>query len=264
MTSPSLPDRIAVIGAGRLGSALAVALRPLAPEVTLRGRGADGDGAALVLLCVPDAEIPLASAAVAPGSLVGHCSGLTTLAALAPHEALGLHPLMTVTPGGATFAGAGAAVAGSTPHALAVAHALAAALGMRAFTLAEADRPAYHAAASVAANFLVTLEGWAEALFPADRALLAPLARAALENWATEGAPTALTGPIARGDTATVARQREAVAARTPEHLALWDALAATTARLSKDRVSMNADPSGARRHSASDAATPSAARSKR
>ncbi len=200
--------------------------------MTLEGRGADGTGADLVLLCVPDREIAGAAAAVAPGRLVGHCSGAAGLGALAPHEALGLHPLMTVTAAGAPFAGAGAAVAGSTPHALAVAHALASVLGLQAVELRDADRAAYHAAASIASNFLVTLEAWAEALLPADRALLAPLVRATVENWAQDGPERALTGPIVRGDTATVARQRAAVAAATPERLALWDALAAATGEL--------------------------------
>ena len=234
MTSPAVPDRIAIIGPGRLGSALAAGLRTHGRDVTLLGRGADGAGAELVLLCVPDAEIARAAAALSPGPLVGHCSGASGLGVLTPHEALGLHPLMTVTARGAAWAGAGAAVAGTTPRALAVAYGLAAALGLRAFELPEGDRVAYHAAASVASNFLVTLEGWAERLFPADRTLLAPLVRAAVENWAADGARAALTGPIARQDTATVERQREAVAARTPEHLPLWDALAAATERLAQ------------------------------
>ncbi len=232
MTPSPVSDRIAVVGPGRLGRALAGALAGAGLDVALHGRGADGHGAELVLLCVPDAEIAAAAAAIAPGLLVGHCSGLTGLDVLAPHEAFGLHPLMTVTEQGATFAGAGAAVAGSTPRALAAARSLAGALGLQAFELAAGDRAAYHAAASVASNFLVTLEGWAEALFPADRALLAPLVRAAVENWAAHGAGAALTGPIARGDDATVVRQRAAVAERTPEHLPLWDALADATARL--------------------------------
>lgn len=230
-TSPSVPGRIAVVGPGRLGSALATALRPHA-EVSLRGRGADGAGAELVLLCVPDAEIVRAAAQIRPGPLVGHCSGATGLDVLAPHEALGLHPLLAVTPAGAPFAGAGAAVAGTTPRALEVAHALATVLGLRAVELRDADRPAYHAAASIASNFLVTLEGWAEALLPADRALLAPLVRATVDNWAAQGPERALTGPIARGDIATVARQRAAVAERTPARLALWDALADATHEL--------------------------------
>lgn len=185
-----------------------------------------------MLLCVPDTEIAPAAAMVAPGRLVGHCSGATGLDPLAPHEALGLHPLMTVTAAGAAFAGAGAAVAGSTPRALAVAHALADVLGLRAVELRDADRPAYHAAASVASNFLVTLEAFAEALAPVDRALLVPLVRATVDNWAAHGAGHALTGPIARGDAATVARQRAAVAERTPERLALWDAMVAATTAL--------------------------------
>jgi predicted short-subunit dehydrogenase-like oxidoreductase (DUF2520 family) len=235
-TTPPVPGRIAVIGAGRLGSALAAALRPVA-DVRVGGRGDDGEGAELVLLCVPDAEIAAAAAAVAPGPLVGHCSGATGLEVLAPHEALGLHPLMTVTPEGATFAGAGAAIAGTTPRALATARALAGALGLRPLVLADADRTAYHAAASIASNFLVTLEAWAEQLLPGDRELLAPLVRATVENWAAQGPARALTGPIARGDAATVARQRAAVAVLTPERLPLWDALAAATGDLAGRRA---------------------------
>ena len=84
---------------------------------------------------------------------------------------------------------------------------------MRAVRVADDDRAAYHAAASIASNFLVTLEGAAERLAATagvDRELLAPLVRAAVENWAALGAERALTGPIARGDEATVARHREA------------------------------------------------------
>jgi predicted short-subunit dehydrogenase-like oxidoreductase (DUF2520 family) len=158
-------------------------------------------------------------------------SGATTLAPLAPHEAFSLHPLMTVP---ATFAGAGAAVAGSTDHALAAARAIAEALGMRPFEIADADRAAYHAAASMASNYLVALEDAAERLLAttgASRELLVPLVRATVENWAREGA-TALTGPIARGDEETVARQRAAVEQRTPELLELFDALADSTREL--------------------------------
>jgi predicted short-subunit dehydrogenase-like oxidoreductase (DUF2520 family) len=56
-----------------------------------------------------------------------------------------------------------------------------------------------------------------------------PLVRATVENWATLGAVKSLTGPVARGDAETVARQREAVAERSPELLALFDALADAT-----------------------------------
>jgi len=226
--------RCAVVGAGRMGHALAIALREagLGVEGPL-GRSGRPAAAEVVLLCVPDAAIAGAAAELEPGPLVGHCSGATGLDVLAPHEAFALHPLMTVpAQGRPAFAGAGCAVAGSTPRALATALALAQALGLRCIEVADADRPAYHAAAALASNFLVTVEAAAERLAATaavPRELLLPLARAALENWGALGAREALTGPITRGDEATVARQREAVAARAPELLELWDALAACT-----------------------------------
>jgi predicted short-subunit dehydrogenase-like oxidoreductase (DUF2520 family) len=228
-------DLIAIVGAGRLGTALTAALT--AAGYVVRGplgRDADPGDATVVLLCVPDGEIAAAAAAVPVGPVVGHCSGATGLEALAPHEAFSLHPLMTV-PAGApagVFAGAGCAVDGTTPQALETAEALAEALGMRATQVAGEDRVAYHAAASIASNFLVTLEGAAERLAATagvDRALLVPLVRAAVENWAAEGAERALTGPIARGDDETVARQRAAVEERAPDLLPLFDALVAAT-----------------------------------
>jgi predicted short-subunit dehydrogenase-like oxidoreductase (DUF2520 family) len=223
-------DSIAIVGAGRLGTMLAAALGAPSPL----GRGASARGATTVLLCVPDAEIAAAAAAIAPGPLVGHCSGASGLDVLAPHEAFSLHPLMTV-PAGAppdVLRGAGCAVDGSTPRALAVAEALAKRLSMRATRVQDEDRAAYHAAASIASNFLVTLEGAAERLAATagvERALLAPLVRAAVDNWAERGAEAALTGPIARGDEETVARQRVAVAERTPDLLPLFDAMVDAT-----------------------------------
>ncbi len=232
-----IPHSLAIVGAGRLGGALAAALRASGLEIDgPLGRGARPEGVDAVLLCVPDDAIGAAAAAIPPGVPVGHCSGATGLDALTGHEAFAFHPLMTVPADGKPeFAGAGAAIAGSTPRALAVAQELAARLGMRATTVADEDRAAYHAAASIASNYLVTLEGAAERLAGTagvDRALLAPLVRAAVENWARLGAEAALTGPIARGDEATVARQREAVEERTPDLLALFDAMADATREL--------------------------------
>jgi predicted short-subunit dehydrogenase-like oxidoreductase (DUF2520 family) len=229
----SLPRHCVVVGAGRMGSALAAALRAAGLEVTgpLRRGERCPQGTDCVLLCVPDAEIGKAAQAVPLGPLVGHVSGATTLIPLAPHEAFSLHPLMTVP---ATFAGAGAAIAGSTDRALETARALAEALGMRPFEIADEDRAAYHAAASMASNYLVALEDAAERLLAttgASRELLVPLIRVTVENWARDGAQ-ALTGPIARGDEQTVARQRAAVEERTPERLELFDALANSTREL--------------------------------
>jgi predicted short-subunit dehydrogenase-like oxidoreductase (DUF2520 family) len=224
--TPVIP-RCAVVGRGRLGSALAAAL-PGAIGPLGRGDAVPPD-AEVVILAVPDAAIADAAARVTPGPLVGHCSGATTLAPLAPHEAFGLHPLMTVTADGAEFAGASCAIAGTTERALTTARALAAALGMAPFEVADEDRAAYHAAASIASNFLVTLEWAAERVGGLDREALAPLVRATVENWANAGPERALTGPIARGDELTVQRQRAAVAGRAPDLLPLFDALAAAT-----------------------------------
>jgi predicted short-subunit dehydrogenase-like oxidoreductase (DUF2520 family) len=236
-------DSIAVVGAGRLGPALAAALRAAGLSVSgPLGRDHDLTGATLVLLCVPDGEIAVAASRIEAGPLVGHCSGATTLEPLAAHEALGLHPLMTVPAGSPpeVFRGAAAAVDGSTPRALAVAEELARRLGMRPMRVAPEDRAAYHAAASIASNFLVTLEAAAERLAATagvERSALAPLVRAAVDTWAELGPERALTGPIARGDEGTVARQREAVLARTPELAPLFDALVDATRALARAGV---------------------------
>ena len=222
-----MQQTIAIVGDGRLGRALASALRAPAPH----GRGYDGTGADVVLLCVPDGQIATAAAAIAPGPLVGHCSGATGLDVLAPHEAFGLHPLMTVTRAGASFAGAGCAVAGTTPRALEVASSIGRSLGMRPFVIGDEDRVAYHAAASMASNFLVTLESAAARLAATagvERTMLVPLVRAAVEAWAVEG-DASLTGPIVRGDEVTVARHREAIGERAPELLSLYDVMADAT-----------------------------------
>jgi predicted short-subunit dehydrogenase-like oxidoreductase (DUF2520 family) len=233
-------SRVAIVGRGRLGSALAAALRRSGNDVSgPLARGTTGAGADVVLLCVPDSEIARAAALLEPGAIVGHCSGATTLDALAPHERFSFHPLMTVTAAGAEFAGAGAAIAGSSERALAVARQLADALGMQTIEIDEHDRPAYHAAASIASNFLIALEAAAERLGASaglDRAHLVPLVRATVENWAALGAERALTGPVARGDEMTVTAHRGAVAERAPELLSLFDALVEVTQALARER----------------------------
>ena len=234
---------VAIVGAGRVGWLMTAGLT--GAGLTVRGplrRGQPADDAGAVLLCVPDAAIAAAAAVIAPGPLVGHCSGATGLAVLAGHEAFSLHPLMTITAGAdpSVLAGAGAAVEGSTARALAVATELAQALGLHPIAVAYADRAAYHAAASIASNFLITLEAAAERLAAEaglTRADLVPLVRATVENWAALGPERALTGPVARGDEATVARQRAAVAGRAPELLSLFDALVAATRALASEAV---------------------------
>ena len=109
---------------------------------------------------------------------------------------------------------------------------------MRPVEIAEADRAAYHAAASTASNFLITLEAAAERIAAAvglEREQLVPLVRATVENWARLGPERALTGPVARGDEATVARQRAAVADAAPELIELFDALVTATRALAAE-----------------------------
>ena len=225
-----------IIGNGRMGSALASALRGAGADVRgPLGRGEPVAGGDVVLLCVPDREIAAAAASVAPGPLVGHVSASAPLDLLAPHERFSMHPLLSVVGAGAQFDGAYCAIDGSSPTALQAARAVAELLGMHVRVVPREQRALYHAAASVASNFLITLEGAAErlaSLVGLERDALVPLVRATVDNWARQGARAALTGPIARGDVATAARQREAVADAAPDLLPLWDALAAATREL--------------------------------
>jgi predicted short-subunit dehydrogenase-like oxidoreductase (DUF2520 family) len=240
---------VGIVGAGRVGNALAAALRHAGVEVEgPLGRGGRPAGCDAILLCVPDAEIGSAAEVVtAAAPLVGHTSGATPLSALAHAgvDAFGLHPLQTVATSDVSFEGAGAAVAGSSPEALGFATALAERLGMTPFEIDDEGRAAYHAAASVASNFAVTLLAASEriaggaGLSPEEaRALVAPLVRRTVDNVAELGPERALTGPVARGDEATVASQRQAVADAAPELLDLFDELVRRTRALAGQEVS--------------------------
>ena len=234
---------IAIVGPGRAGSSLARAAESAGLKVTLAGRREAIDacrGADAALLCVPDDAIAEACAACAglgeeTPSLVGHVSGASTLDVLSPATAAGaatfsMHPLQTFPDGQAAVAGMPCAVAGSSAGATGFATELAEALEMRPFEVPEESRAAYHAAASIASNLLVALEeSAAELLSRAGvddaRELLAPLVLQTAANWAERGAE-ALTGPIARGDAATVDRHLEAISEIAPELLAAYEALA--------------------------------------
>jgi predicted short-subunit dehydrogenase-like oxidoreductase (DUF2520 family) len=215
-------ERVHVIGSGRVGSAVTARLRE-------RGLGAGGDDPDIVLLCVPDTAIADVARCLAPGrAWVGHVSGATPLAALDPHERrFSLHPLQTFDRSGdpAQFDGAWAAVSGETDEALAVAKELAETLGLQPFELADGDRTLYHAGAVFASNYLVTLQRAAVRLgVPADG--LAPLMTRTIENGFD------LTGPIARGDWATVDAHKQAIRAAQPELEQLYESLAEATVML--------------------------------
>jgi predicted short-subunit dehydrogenase-like oxidoreductase (DUF2520 family) len=219
-----LGDSVRVMGAGRVGSAIAARLRE-------RGVALRDDDVGLVLLCVPDTAIREVAAAVEPGPWVAHVSGATPLAALDPHvRRFSVHPLQTFTRarGPEQLDGAYAAVTAETDEARGAGFELARTLGLEPFELADHERPLYHAGAAIASNYLVTLYRAAAELFAAAGAPpdgLVPLMRRTIENGFE------LTGPIARGDWATVDAHMSAIRARLPELEPMYRVLAEATAR---------------------------------
>ena len=218
-------ERVHVIGAGRVGSAMAARLRE-------RGLDLFPDEPELVLLCVPDRAIAAVAASLPPGPWVAHVSGATPLAALAPHERrFGLHPLQTFTRdrGAEQLDGAFAAVTAETDEAAELGTWLARTLGLEPFALADGNRAAYHAGAAIASNYLVTLRRAAGSLLASAGAppeALDPLMRRTIENGFE------LTGPIARGDWETVEAHVAAIRAARPELEPMYVTLAETTKAL--------------------------------
>jgi predicted short-subunit dehydrogenase-like oxidoreductase (DUF2520 family) len=254
-----LPDRprLAFIGAGRVAGALArgfaragfpvgavASRRPAAAEAiaaAVPGCRATAspqdaaDAADLVFLTVPDDAIAPVAAGIAwrAGRGVVHASGAAEIDVLAPAAARGalvggFHPLQNFADPEVALAGlAGCAVAIEAGEPLADRlQRLAAALGMRPIRLPAGARALYHGAGSFAAPFVTALlheavriwEGFGVSEADALAALV-PLARGTLDAVARDGTVRGLAGPIARGDTGTVAR-----------HLAAFDALDADTA----------------------------------
>jgi predicted short-subunit dehydrogenase-like oxidoreductase (DUF2520 family) len=215
-------EKVNVIGSGRVGSAVSARLRE-------RGVAVDEDDPDVALLCVPDAAIPGVARRLEPGrAWVGHVSGATHLAALDPHERrFSLHPLQTFDRSGepSQLDGAWAAISGDTDEALAVARELAETLGLRPFELADGNRTLYHAGAVFASNYLVTLQRAAVRL-GVPPAGLVPLMQATIDHGFE------LTGPIARGDWATVEAHKEAIRAKHPELERVYASLAEATVEL--------------------------------
>ena len=217
-----MSERVQVIGSGRVGSAVSARLRE-------RGVAVTDDDPDVVLLCVPDTAIAEVARRLAPGrAWVGHVSGATPLAALEPHERrFSLHPLQTFDRSGnaSQLDGVWAAISSETKNGLAVARELAELLGLRPFELADEDRTLYHAGAVFASNYLVTLQRAAVRLgVPAEGVV--PLMTRTIENGFD------LTGPIARGDWATVDAHKEAIRTTHPELENVYEALAEATVLL--------------------------------
>jgi predicted short-subunit dehydrogenase-like oxidoreductase (DUF2520 family) len=196
-------EDVTVIGAGRAGSAIAARLHERGIAV--------GDRGALQLLCVPDRAIAEVARSIEPGPWIAHVSGGTPLAALDPHvKRFSVHPLQTLTlaRGPEQLDGAWGAVTAESEEARERALWLADTLGLHPFVLADDRRASYHAGASIASNFLVTLHRAASRLFEdagAPPEALVPLMTRTIEN------DFDLTGPISRGDWETVERHRVAL-----------------------------------------------------
>jgi predicted short-subunit dehydrogenase-like oxidoreductase (DUF2520 family) len=258
--------RIAVVGAGRVGTAVAVLLRRAGHRIVAvsggaatRGRAGshlpdvpfvDPVGAAtaaeLLLIGTPDDAIASVAAEVAsairPGTWVAHLSGSLGLDALEPVRAAGarrlaIHPLQTLPDVGTALErlpGSWIAIAADDDEGYGLAERIAHDLHGRPFRLPDELRPLYHAAAVFASNFVVATSAVAEELFaaagvPEPRAAMTPLQQATLANVERSGPAAALTGPAVRGDAGTIGRNLEALKQHAPEAVALYVALARAT-----------------------------------
>jgi len=263
--------KFAIIGAGAVGRSFAAALRARGAAVAAvasRSMGsarkaasaadcplATTDAAAAarqadaVALCVPDGAIEAVCQTVADGGGFGrgdvafHFSGALPSRVLAPAQAAGagvlsFHPAQTFArPDPAAFEGVYCVLEGDEAG-LAFGRELAALLRATPITVRAEDKALYHAALCIACNYLVTLADAAASLLAqaglGDRALpaLLPLLGGALDNLRTVGLPGALTGPISRGDVATLRSHLAALAERQPGLLPLYRVLALHTADL--------------------------------
>ena len=234
---------VRLIGPGRAGRSLAAALADAGCDV--RGILARRDylaraarGVDVLVIATPDSAIAEVAARVEPepGTVVVHLSGALGLDVLSPHRRrASLHPLVPLPSpevgrvrlrSGITFAVAGDPVAAD----------LAGVLGGSIVVVDDEHRAAYHAAACIAANHLVALMGQVERVAASaglDLDTFVGLARAALTDVAELGPASALTGPAARGDEATLERHRQSLdAAEIPG----YDAGVALARRLASDR----------------------------
>jgi predicted short-subunit dehydrogenase-like oxidoreductase (DUF2520 family) len=229
--SASAQAAVAFIGAGR---AVADA-QPMRP-------------ADVWMLAVADDAIAGAAAALAQsvpltGAVVFHCSGAKASDELDALRRMGalvasVHPVRSFADPATVAASFDGTFCGVEGDDAALATLLPAfeAVGARPVRIDAAAKTVYHAAAVFASNYLVTvmdaaLRAYQAAGIPAGvaRELARPLALETLANVLRLGPEAALSGPIARGDGATVARQHAAVTAWDGPTGALYDALATAT-----------------------------------
>jgi predicted short-subunit dehydrogenase-like oxidoreductase (DUF2520 family) len=267
-STASLPTRVGVIGAGRVGAVLAAALRSrgyeiaavagesdasrariaaLLPGVLVAKPTAVSRAADMLLLTVPDDMLSnvvtmlAASGAIREGQYVVHTSGKHGLDVLEPAAARGahvlaMHPAMTFTGTEVDLDRLAGCVYGVTAAAdtEGLAEKLAADLGGSTTWVPEERRALYHAGLAHGANHLVTLVSQAMDVLSASgaddpAATLRPLLTAALDNALASG-DAALTGPIVRGDVETVRAHVADLAANAPHTLESYVVLARATA----------------------------------
>jgi predicted short-subunit dehydrogenase-like oxidoreductase (DUF2520 family) len=214
----------------------------------------------VVILGVPDEHIEATCSAIATEGAVGsgkavlHLSGSVSLAALEPARqagatVLGLHPLQSAPDVDAAvnrFPGSAMAVTAHEEDGYRLGERLARDAGGTPFPLPDEWKPLYHAAAVFASNYLVVVEAVADQLLRSagiqnTEELLAPLTRATLENFLSEGA-AALTGPAARGEAGTVRRNLQALEEHAPEIIPSYVALARAALDLAEDAGRLDAE----------------------
>ena len=273
--APAPPAPLVIVGAGRAGRGIAAAAHAAGLDATLvdRERVVAGDApsradaiarAATLLVAVQDAQLDAALAALAPAiaaapRVVLQVSGSAEPAARAAlvrdgHAYGTFHPLLPLADpavSAARFRGAVVGVEGDAPaHAAAV--ALATRLGAVTIAIPRADRASYHAAAVLASNFPVTLAALAEAVLhrigvdgaEAHRAVRVLMAASVDNLTAAERALDALTGPLVRGDAATVRAHVAALAGDPVTHDAYRTLGAATLALLAARGTPSAVEPS--------------------
>jgi predicted short-subunit dehydrogenase-like oxidoreductase (DUF2520 family) len=258
--------RIAIVGAGRAGTAVAAAWRRAGHAIVgVSGRAATAsraerhlpgvpvgdhadvaDGAELVVLGVPDDEIAVLatalSPAIGPGTWVAHLSGAAGLDVLDPSggRRLAIHPLQTfpdVERALVRLEGCTVAVTADDDEGHELGERLARDLGGRPFRLSTEYRALYHAAAVLGSNDVVTLSALAldalgRAGVPDPAAALAPLQVATVENVHDLGPGDALTGPAVRGDAGTIDANLAALSAALPAAVASYVVLCRATVDL--------------------------------
>lgn len=216
--------------------------------------------AEITLVAVPDSAIAGVATALAqrPGGTQGvifHCSGLHASAVLAPLRAAGaavasahpLHSFADPVASLASFAGSLCTLEGDS-RACAVLAPLFGGIGAEVVAIDPTHKPLYHAAAAMASNHLVALLDSSLAMLahagipaPLAAAMLAPLVRQTATNVFADGPTAALTGPIARGDDATVATHLDALGQTLPPLAPLYRALARATLAIAARRSDFDA-----------------------